>query len=58
MSINKAIASGKEKRRPYRGSKTIDVNCRNHGKCSYCHENRLVNVRRNEQSTRDEEKEL
>lgn len=36
MALDKAIASGKEYRRPYRGSKSFDSSCRNHGKCSYC----------------------
>lgn len=41
MSLNKAIMYGKEKRKPYRGSKAIDPTCRNHGTCSWCRENRL-----------------
>jgi len=36
MSLDKAIASGKEKRKPYRGAKAIDYTCRNHGSCAYC----------------------
>ena len=36
MSLDKAIAHGKEKRRPYRGSKHIDRSCRNHGDCPWC----------------------
>lgn len=36
MSLDKAIASGKEKRKPYRGSKAIDHSCRNHGSCPWC----------------------
>lgn len=31
MSLNKAIQSGKEHRKPYRGCKAIDATCRNHG---------------------------
>ena len=40
MSLDKAIKSGKEHRKPYRGSKRIDVTCRNHGSCPWCKENR------------------
>ena len=38
--LYKAIESGKEKRKPYRGAKAVDCTCRNHGSCSYCAENR------------------
>lgn len=41
MSFSKAIAHGKEKRKPYRGAKSYDVSCRNHGSCDYCKSNRL-----------------
>lgn len=41
MSLDKAIKHGKEKRNPYRGSKSFDSNCRNHGVCSWCKKNRL-----------------
>ena len=40
MSLDKAIEHGKEKRKPYRGSKAIDKTCRNHGGCPWCEENR------------------
>ena len=40
MSLDKAIAHGKERRKPYRGSKAIDPSCRNHGGCLWCEENR------------------
>ena len=40
MSLDKAIAHGKEKRRPYHGSKAFDKTCRNHGSCPWCAENR------------------
>lgn len=45
MSLDKAILHGKEKRRPYRGSKAIDPSCRNHGDCPVCRENRLHKFR-------------
>jgi len=41
MSLDKAIRYGKEKRKPYYGSKAVDCSCRNHGSCSYCLSNRL-----------------
>lgn len=40
MALDKAIKSGKEHRKPYRGSKCIDPTCRNHGGCPWCEENR------------------
>ena len=40
MSLDKAIEHGKERRRPYTGSKAIDPSCRNHGGCPWCEENR------------------
>lgn len=40
MALDKAIKSGKEHRKPYRGSKRIDCSCRNHGSCPYCEQNR------------------
>lgn len=41
MALDKAICSGKEHRKPYRGSKRIDRTCRNHGSCDFCKSNRL-----------------
>lgn len=40
MSMEKAIASGKEHRKPYYGAKAIAKNCRNHGSCVWCERNR------------------
>ena len=40
MSLAKAIAHKKERRKPYRGSKAFDHTCRNHGSCSWCEGNR------------------
>lgn len=40
MSMNKAIKSGKEHRKEYRGSKAIAKSCRNHGSCVWCEMNR------------------
>ena len=36
MSLDKAIRSGKEHRKPYRGNKAVDPMCCNHGGCDYC----------------------
>lgn len=41
MSLNKAIESGKEHRKPYRGAKSCDPMCRNHGGCKWCEDGRL-----------------
>lgn len=41
MSMRKTIASGKEHRKPYYGSKDFDKTCRNHGSCPWCLENRM-----------------
>ena len=41
MSLDKAIKYNKEFRKQYRGSKSIDKSCRNHGTCAYCKNNRL-----------------
>ena len=38
--LDKAIAHGKEKRKPYHGAKAIDGACRNHGSCDWCKNNR------------------
>lgn len=40
MALDKAIKFGKERRKPYHGSKRIDASCRNHGSCPYCERNR------------------
>lgn len=41
MTFDKAIRHGKVKRRQYRGSKSFDRSCRNHGSCGYCRGDRL-----------------
>jgi hypothetical protein len=41
MSLDQAIKHGKEHRKPYRGSKAVDVQCRNHNYCWICRKNRL-----------------
>ncbi len=41
MSLDKAIRSGKEHRRPYYGSGRYDTSCRPHGGCTWCERNRM-----------------
>lgn len=44
MGLEKAIAAGKEKRKPYMGERrscAFDSSCRNHGRCPYCKSARL-----------------
>lgn len=45
MSLDKAIASGKEYRKPYHGGKAVSTRCRNHGWCDVCEGNRLYKFR-------------
>lgn len=45
MSLDKSIKYGKEKRKPYYGSKAISCGCRNHGSCEWCRNNRLHRTR-------------
>lgn len=47
MGLYKAIESGKEHRKPYRGSKAIFRSCRNHGSCKWCEGNRTYRNRKN-----------
>jgi hypothetical protein len=53
MGMEKAIASGKEHRKEYRGSKAIDCTCRNHGSCTHCLGNRLYRYKKIEEKTLD-----
>jgi len=46
MSLKKAIESGKERRKPYKGSKSWDSSCRNHGSCSWCERSRTHNTKK------------
>ena len=41
MGMEKAIASGKEHRKEYRGAKAICKSCRNGGTCEWCRRNRM-----------------
>ncbi|MDE6678446.1 MAG: hypothetical protein K2K02_05335 [Ruminococcus sp.] len=46
MALDKAIISGKEQRKPYKGEKAVDISCRNHGSCPYCKWKRLYQLKK------------
>lgn len=52
MGLDKAIEYGKEKRKPYYGSKAIDCTCRNHGSCEWCKNNRLYQQMRMDEASK------
>jgi hypothetical protein len=54
MSLDMAILHGKEKRKPYRKSKSFDYSCRNHGSCGWCEGNRKHNSHKKEQAAIDD----
>lgn len=56
MSLDKAIQSGKERRKPFRGSKRVDRTCRNHGSCDYCKGNRLYSTKKAMDSAKEQMK--
>ena len=58
MSLNKAIKSGKEHRKPYKGAKAIDRTCRNHGSCSWCMNNRTYKNKGKEKIAEQEIKDI
>lgn len=54
MALDKAIASGKEKRKQYRRiAQQVDMSCRCHGGCMWCLGNRLYKYEKNNQKTLD-----
>lgn len=55
--LDKAIKGGREHRNPYRGAKAVDKECRNHGTCEWCRENRLKGNKVKEMKMLDELKE-
>ena len=55
MSLDKAIKHGKEHRKPYTGSKSIDRTCRNNQGCHWCEENRKHKFRDKHPREKDEE---
>lgn len=46
MSLDKSIQSGKEHRKLYRGGKSFDKDCRNHGACEICLSNRTIQTQK------------
>lgn len=48
MSFDKAIESGKEHRKQFKGAKSVSYSCRNHGECPWCRGNRLYGNRKRE----------
>lgn len=54
MSLDKAIMSGKEHRKPYQGSARFDGSCRHGGDCPWCIGNRTVKNKRAQASLRDD----
>ncbi len=55
MSLDKAIESGKEWRKPYRGARAWTSGCRPHGNCGHCYGSRMHQRRRNEPADLDEQ---
>lgn len=58
MSLHKAIAHRKEKRKPFYGSKVFDRSCQNHGGCPWCLANRTYQQRRLNEAAEQERREL
>ena len=54
MSLEKAIASGKEHRKRYYRSERFDPTCRPHGKCPWCEGRRLNKKRFADKMAREE----
>lgn len=50
MSFDRYI--GKERRKPYHGSKRYDHTCRNHGSCPVCQQNRKYAATKQEQAAK------
>lgn len=56
MSLNKAIAHGKEHRKQYTDSRRYDPYCRNHGRCKWCENNRRFKFRDKHPADKEETK--
>lgn len=50
MGLEKAIAHGKERRKPYYDSRAVAGECRNHGWCPWCTGNRLHSFEKQKQA--------
>lgn len=48
MSFDNNYPNRKDRRKPYKGSKSFDRTCRNHGSCPYCEGRRLFERRKKE----------
>lgn len=46
MSLDKSIRSGRERRKPYRGSAKFDSSCRPGGACGVCLGDRMYRSKR------------
>ena len=57
MSLEKAIKSGKEHRKPYRLNKAVDPMCRNHKGCSWCEGGRQYQKNKEIEKAKDKIKE-
>ena len=57
MGLEKAIAHGKEHRKPYHDSRAVASECRNHAKCDYCLSNRMNSCTKQKQADRQKLKE-
>lgn len=54
MGLEKAIKSGKEHRKLYRGSKHFNWSCRNNNGCPWCKGNRLHSSKCREMATEEQ----
>ena len=57
MGLEKAIQHKKEYRKEYRGAKSVDPTCRNHGSCPWCIKNRKYKYVKDSQKVQQEMKE-
>lgn len=55
MSLDKAIAHGKEHRKPYRGAKAVDKTCRNHGSDPWRIKCRIYKIKKKEPIKEEED---
>ena len=55
MSLDKAIAHGKERRKPYRGAEAVDASCRHHGGDPWSEGERTYKARKEAQRARSKE---
>jgi hypothetical protein len=58
LSFSHNYKNRKDHRKPYRGAKSVDSMCKNHGECPYCKENRLKSSRLNQQKCHEQIKDF